>query len=228
MYPNLNNIGLADFIAKSCGGTEQEDPCFRSLDNFVKELSKENINILESKFSKNKSHMQKNDSLNELKIMLLFHPNADFVEESAAKSPDLYDKERNCYIEVKTLRESHVEQGRHEIGNTLNIVSVALTDEERESANIKAISAIKKKAEEHLQKASKQLKDKGIAYLIWDFDNLFRGAHKRVVSREEVEKTIMQTVRTLEENKPCLHIRPYYFEDLNKKIGDRDASVLLM
>ena len=235
MYEHLNNIGLENYIKKCCGGKTHEDSWLRGLDTFVGRIEKDSIEVLRLKFSKISNHSQITDTLNEVMVACIFHPLATFIKEGTYKTPDLYDKSRNVYVEIKSLNEGDDEKERHKSDSFLDISRV-LSETEKSIKKQKILENIYKKACDHFSKATCQLNNQGIIYLVYDYNLFFRdktgtnnqpcftNTQVKIVSQNDVLACIRKATDDFIKIHPCISISPVYFGELRNRIIELYSS----
>ncbi|OGF25870.1 hypothetical protein A2331_04770 [Candidatus Falkowbacteria bacterium RIFOXYB2_FULL_34_18] len=230
MYDNLQKINLTEYLNKCCGGTNWvKESWLVFLDSYVGLLSKENTNILKLKINNNLNHYQINDIVNEIMIACVYHPEANFFKENNKKTFDLFDKNLNLKIEVKTLNEGDDEKERHKqdkficISKCLNVL-----EEKNEKQQTKKI--IYKKCTDHLTKASSQINNKGKIYLIYDYNTLtsenigtkkeprFTRTHRSALSKDDIKNEINNFLNNFSKNHPQITVEAIYFGDLRDKV----------
>lgn len=229
MYEHLNNIGLENYIKKCCGGETHEDSWLSGLDTFVGRIEKNSIEVLQSKFSKISNHSQITDTLNEVMVASIFHPLASFIKEGARKTPDLYDKSKKIYIEIKSLNEGDDEKERHK-SDSFSDISSALSETDRNIKKQKILENIYKKACDHFSKATCQLNNRGIIYLVYDFNLFFRdkigtknqprftNTQIKIVSQNDVLACVRKAKDDFIRVHPRISISPVYFGELRNRI----------
>ncbi|MFA5714580.1 MAG: hypothetical protein WC998_02425 [Candidatus Paceibacterota bacterium] len=216
MYKKLKELNLEKYINHFCGGVLVSDKYFNALENFVNSLTTENFQTLKSKLKGNKKNSEIADLLHEVEVAYVFHPRARFNVDG----PDL---ENGISIEIKTLNESKEENNRHQ-RDSFSCVSPILANEKKTEEHDLIIAAVRNKANYHLEKANKQLKGKGLIYLIWDYDNLLHGndgqVHRKILDGNSTQKIINEVVKEFTECHPCLTIKNLYFADLRNLVTD--------
>ncbi|MFA5991063.1 MAG: hypothetical protein WC794_02330 [Candidatus Doudnabacteria bacterium] len=216
MYKNLNKIGLKGWIDVACGGASIEDKWLRGLDTYLSKLSSINITVLKSKFSKKLTHLQKNDLLHELEVACAFHPQSKFLKENETH-PDLFDTTTNTYIEVKSLNEGLDEQTRH-LQNSYISIDAVLSEKIKNKLKNETLSIINKKALFHSDKASEQLTNKGIIYLVWDYNKLIDG-YPGIISTIDVSHLFKNFVTVFSKDHFKIKIIPIYFAELRNHVA---------
>lgn len=221
MYTKLRELNLEKYIESFCGEVVVKNKYLDVLEDFVDGLTPENFGVLKLKFKGNKKNSEIADLLHEVEVAYLFHPKARF---NSVDGPDL---ENGISIEIKTLNESKEENERH-LQDSFSCASPILTDKQKIEENNLIIEAIRKKVNYHLEKANKQLKGKGLIYLIWDYDNLLHGSdgrvHGRIFNEAGMKKFVDEVVKEFMECHPGLTIKNYYFGILRDLITNSSSS----
>lgn len=145
-------------------------PWIKEINNFLKDLSEEQLLILKEKFKNFGNLSQLYDKLSEILVACRFaDERPKFLNDNEGK-PDIHLQKSNRYIEVKRVNISDEEEqliNKLLETKTINIRNISNKMEPQDNMR----NALLNKAKEHIAKAVNQLNDNlGTIFLIYKLD----------------------------------------------------------
>lgn len=208
LYKNLIDIGLKNYLNTYFFNKEWfEEIYLKKLDAFVAKKSKNQKDIIRSKFKSLTDHAIINDHLYELMIAIAYHPTGEFQDNPSSEfSPDLIDNGVN--IEVKNINAEPSEIERIKLIDPDGVSNGPFPDD----ANFEA--RFRKKFSLRVDKAKQQISNKGKVYIVWDTS--LKGSTERIPRIEKLLKDLCEQEKHLS---PDVEIVTLDFEKLRELIA---------
>lgn len=207
MYENLVEIGLKEYLNEYFFNQAWfSESYLEKLDSYVNTLNLEQKEILRKKYSKISDHRSANDHFYELMVGSVFHPKGTYPDDNVdGGSPDIIDN--NMMIEVKAINAPAAEIEREKTIIPDSVSHGPFPDD------VDFESRFKEKFAYRVNRAKKQISDKGLIYIIWN--STLKGWSER---KPQIEALLDELSKSAESDCVGIKIRPICFEDLRKMI----------